>query len=107
MEIDEIERKLANHDERISKHGLELDEQRERIVQLETTDRFRADQMTRIEGKLDKQSGKMDSLSVQISQVQYNPAREKADKWDKATWYVITAIIGAIVGAVLTQMGLG
>lgn len=107
MEIDEIERKLQSHEERISNHGRELDEQRERIVQLETTDRFRADQMTRIEGKLDKQSGKMDSLSVQISQVQYNPAREKADKWDKATWYVITAIIGAIVGAVLTQMGLG
>lgn len=107
MEIDEIERKLANHDERISKHGLELDEQRERIVQLETTDKFRADQMTRIEGKLDKQSGKMDSLSVQISQVQSTPAREKADKWDRVTWYVITAVIGAIVGAVLTQVGLG
>ena len=107
MEIDEIERKLANHDERISKHGLELDEQRERIVQLETTDKFRADQMTRIEGKLDKQSGKMDTLSVQISQVQSTPAREKADKWDKVTWYVLTAIIGAVLGAVLVSMGIG
>lgn len=107
MEIDEIERKLANHDERISKHGLELDEQRERIVQLETTDKFRADQMTRIEGKLDKQSGKMDTLSVQISQVQSTPAREKADKWDKVTWYVLTAIIGAVLGAVLASMGIG
>lgn len=107
MEIDEIERTLRSHEERISNHGRELDEHRERIVQLETTDRFRADQMTRIEGKLDKQSGKMDSLSVQISQVQSTPAREKADKWDRVTWYVITAVIGAIVGAVLTQVGLG
>lgn len=107
MEMAEIERKLANHEERISNHGLELDEHRDRITKLETTDAFRADQMNRIEGKLDKQSGKIDSLSVQISQVQSSPAREKADKWDKATWYVLTAIIGAIVGAVLTQMGLG
>lgn len=107
MEMAEIERKLANHEERISTHGLELDEHRDRITKLETTDAFRADQMNRIEGKLDKQSGKIDSLSVQISQVQSSPAREKADKWDKVTWYVLTAIIGAIVGAVLTQMGLG
>ena len=106
MEMGEIERKLASHEERISNHGRELDEQRERIVQLETTDKFRADQMTRIEGKLDKQSGKMDSLSVQISQVQQSPAREKADKWDKATWYVITAVLGAIAGAVLAHVGL-
>ena len=63
--------------------------------------------MTRIEGKLDKQSGKMDTLSVQISQVQSTPAREKADKWDKVTWYVLTAIIGAVLGAVLASMGIG
>lgn len=106
MEMGEIERKLASHEERISNHGRELDDHRERIVQLETTDKFRADQMTRIEGKLDKQSGKMDTLSVQISQVQSNPAREKADKWDKATWYVVTAVLGAMVGAVLAHMGL-
>ena len=107
MEIDEIVRKLANQDERISKHGLELDEQRERIVQLETTDKFRADQMTRIEGKLDKQSGKMDTLSVQISQVQSTPAREKADKWDKVTWYVLTAVLAAALGALAAGVGLG
>ena len=106
MEMDEIERKLANHEERISNHGQELDEHRDRITKLETTDKFRADQMTRIEGKLDKQSGKMDSLSVQISQVQSTPAREKADKWDKVTWYVLTAVLGAIVGVVLAHLGL-
>lgn len=106
MEMDEIERKLASHEERISNHGQELDEHRDRITKLETTDKFRADQMTRIEGKLDKQSGKMDSLSVQISQVQQSPAREKADKWDKVTWYVITAVLGAVVGAVLAHVGL-
>ena len=106
MEMGEIERTLQSHEERISKHGLELDDHRERIVQLETTDRFRADQMTRIEGKLDKQSGKMDSLSVQISQVQQSPAKEKADKWDRVTWYVITAVLGAVAGAVLAHVGL-
>lgn len=106
MEMGEIERIVQIHEERISKHGLELDDHRERIVQLETTDRFRADQMTRIEGKLDKQSGKMDSLSVQISQVQQSPAKEKADKWDRVTWYVLTAVLGAVAGAVLAHMGL-
>lgn len=106
MEMGEIERIVQIHEERISKHGLELDDHRERIVQLETTDRFRADQMTRIEGKLDKQSGKMDSLSVQISQVQQSPAKEKADKWDRVTWYVLTVVLGAVAGAVLAHMGL-
>ena len=106
MDMGEIERKLANHEERISNHGAELDEYRDRIVKLETTDKFRADQMTRIEGKLDKQSGKMDSLSVQISQVQQTPAREKADKWDKVTYYILTAIIGAILGAVMASVGI-
>lgn len=106
MDMGEIERKLANHEERISNHGAELDEYRDRIVKLETTDKFRADQMTRIEGKLDKQSGKMDSLSVQISQVQQTPAREKADKWDKVTYYILTAIIGAILGAVMASIGI-
>ena len=106
MEMGEIERTLQIHEERISKHGLELDDHRERIVQLETTDRFRADQMTRIEGKLDKQSGKMDSLSVQVSQIQAAPSKEKADKWDKATWYVLPAVLGAMAGAVLAHLGL-
>lgn len=106
MEMGEIERTLQIHEERLSKHGLEIDDHSERIVQLETTDRFRADQMTRIEGKLDKQSGKMDSLSVQISQVQQSPAKEKADKWDRVTWYVLTAVLGAVAGAVLAHMGL-
>ena len=107
MEIAEIERKLENHEERISKHGQEIDNLNGRTLKLETTDKFRADQMTRIEGKLDKQSGKMDSLSVQISQVQSTPAREKADKWDKVTWYVLTAIVGAILGAVMASIGIG
>ena len=106
MEMEEIERKLANHEERISSHGQELDEHRDRIVKLETTDKFRADQMTRIEGKLDKQSGKMDSLSVQVSQIQAAPSREKADKWDKVVWYVITAVLGAVIGVVLAHVGL-
>lgn len=106
MEMGEIERKLANHEERLSNHGAELDEYRDRIIKLETTDKFRADQMNRIEGKLDKQSGKMDSLSVQISQVQQTPAREKADKWDKVTWYIVTAVLGAIVGTVLANIGM-
>lgn len=106
MEMDEIERKLANHEERISRHGQEIDDHGQRLTTLETIDKFRADQMTRIEGKLDKQSGKMDSLSVQVSQIQSAPSKEKADKWDKATWYVVTAVLGAIVGAALAHVGL-
>ena len=107
MEMDEIKRMLDNHEERISKHGQEIDDHAHRLTALETIDKFRADQMTRIEGKLDKQSGKMDSLSVQVSQIQSAPSKEKADKWDKVTWYVITAVLGAVVGAVLAHVGLG
>ena len=106
MEMDEIKRMLDNHEERISKHGQEIDDHARRLTALETIDKFRADQMTRIEGKLDKQSGKMDSLSVQVSQIQSAPSKEKADKWDKVTWYVLTAVLGAVAGAVLAHMGL-
>lgn len=106
MEMDEIKRMLDNHEERISKHGQEIDDHAHRLTALETIDKFRADQMTRIEGKLDKQSGKMDSLSVQVSQIQSAPSKEKADKWDKVTWYVLTAVLGAVAGAVLAHMGL-
>lgn len=107
MEIDEIQRKLESHEERISAHGKEIDAVGERVLRLETTDKFRADQMTRIEGKLDRQSGKMDSLSVQVSQIQSAPSREKADKWDKVTWYVLTAALAAVAGFVLASIGIG
>lgn len=106
MEMNEVQRILDNHEERISAHGKEIDSLCERTLRLETTDKFRADQMTRIEGKLDKQSGKMDSLSVQVSQIQAAPSREKADKWDKVTYYILTAIIGAILGAVMASIGI-
>lgn len=106
MEMSEVQRILDNHEERISAHGREIDSLCERTLRLETTDKFRADQMTRIEGKLDKQSGKMDSLSVQVSQIQAAPSREKADKWDKVVWYVLTAVLGAAIGVVLAHVGL-
>ena len=106
MEMDEVLRRLDNHEERISAHGKEIDAVGERVLRLETTDKFRADQMNRIESKLDKQSGKLDTMSVQIGQVQSAPSKEKADKWDKVVWYVLTAVLGAAVGVVLAHVGL-
>lgn len=105
-ESTEIEHRVAVAEGRITQHGREIDAHEERIIRLEMSDKFRADQMARIEEKLDSTSGKLDSITTQITQLASRPAQAKADMWDKVTWVIVSGVVGAALALVLAAIGL-
>lgn len=102
----EIEHRVMVAEDRITQHGREIDGHEERIIRLEMSDKFRADQMARIEEKLDSTSGKLDSITTQITQLASKPAQVKADMWDKVTWVIVSGVVGAALALVLATIGL-
>lgn len=84
---------------RVTEHGKEIDSLHDMIIRTEERDRFRDEQLSGFGSKLDRIDGKVDLLSIQ-------PAKESAEKWDKAVWIVIGAVIMAAVGYMLGNIGL-
>ena len=84
---------------RVTEHGKEIDSLHDMLIRTEERDRFRDKQLSRFGSKLDRIDGKVDLLSIQ-------PAKESAEKWDKAVWIVIGAVIMAAVGYMLGNIGL-
>lgn len=90
-----LEGRMTSAEERITTHGKEIDALAEQQVRTQERDAFRDKQMASVETKVDRIDGKLDLM-----------AAKPAEKWDKATWIVGTAILTAIVTAVLSQIGL-
>ena len=84
---------------RVTEHGKEIDSLHDMLIRKEERDRFRDEQLSGFGSKLDRIDGKVDLLSIQ-------PAKESAEKWDKAVWIVIGAVIMAAVGYMLGNIGL-
>lgn len=84
---------------RVTEHGKEIDSLHDMLIRTEERDRFRDEQLSGFGSKLDRIDGKADLLSIQ-------PAKESAEKWDKAVWIVIGAVIMAAVGYMLGNIGL-
>lgn len=84
---------------RVTEHGKEIDSLHDMLIRTEERDRFRDEQLSGFGSKLDRIDGKVDLLSIQ-------PAKESAEKWDKAVWIVIGAVIMAAVGYMLGNIGL-
>lgn len=84
---------------RVTEHGKEIDSLHDMLIRTEERDRFRDEQLRGFGSKLDRIDGKVDLLSIQ-------PAKESAEKWDKAVWIVIGAVIMAAVGYMLGNIGL-
>ena len=90
-----LQGRMTSAGERITTHGKEIDALTEQQVRTQERDAFRDKQMASVESKVDRIDGKLDLM-----------AAKPAEKWDKAAWIVGTAILTAIVTAVLSQIGL-
>ena len=84
-----LEGRMSTAEERITTHGKEIDAITEQMVRTQERDAFRDKQMASVESKVDRIDGKLDIM-----------AAKPAEKWDKATWIVITAVATAIIARI-------
>lgn len=86
-----IKEAIQRLDGRVTKHGEEIDEITLKLNAMQVEEKHRDESMRRMEGKLDAQGGKMDALRQDmLAQTQ----GKSADKWEKAVWLVLAAVIG-------------
>lgn len=88
-----LETSYAKLDERVTTHGKEIDALKEHQVRTEEHDAFRDKQMANVESKVDRIDGKLDLM-----------AAKPAEKWDKATWVVVSVVITAVVTSILSRI---
>lgn len=88
-----LETSYARLDERVTTHGKEIDALKEHQVRTEEHDAFRDKQMASVESKVDRIDGKLDLM-----------AAKPAEKWDKATWVVVSVVITAVVTSILSRI---
>ncbi len=88
-----LENSYAKLDERVTTHGKEIDALKEHQVRTEEHDAFRDKQMASVESKVDRIDGKLDLM-----------AAKPAEKWDKATWVVVSVVITAVVTSILSRI---
>lgn len=88
-----LETSYAKLDERVTTHGKEIDALKEHQVRTEEHDAFRDKQMASVESKVDRIDGKLDLM-----------AAKPAEKWDKATWVVVSVVITAVVISILSRI---
>lgn len=89
-----LEGRMSTAEERITTHGKEIDAITEQIVRTQERDAFRDKQMASVESKVDRIDGKLDLM-----------AAKPAEKWDKATWIVVSVVITAVATALITRIG--
>ncbi len=89
-----LEGRMSTAEERITTHGKEIDAITEQIVRTQERDAFRDKQMASVESKVDRIDGKLDLM-----------AAKPAEKWDKATWIVVSVVITAVATALIARIG--
>lgn len=101
-----LQEHVESHERTLETHSEAIDRIDKQLTETQVHDKYRDQSIQRIEGKLDKQSGKMDNITLQIAQLGSKPDKEKAELWDRVKWYVLTLLVGAVVGYALMAMGL-
>lgn len=99
VQVKMIERRVETLETRVTTHGTEIDNLQEKLVRTEERDKHRDEQLSSLGSKIDRMDGKIDLISIQ-------PAKDSAEKWDKAVWIVISGVIAAVLGYVLGNVGL-
>lgn len=94
-----LETSYARLDERVTTHGKEIDAITEQLVRTQERDAFRDKQMASVESKVDRIDGKIDLMAVK-------PVEKSAEKWDKATWAIVSGLIMAVAGYLASHLGL-
>lgn len=78
-------------DNRVTAHGIEIDEMRAELTEIKVSDRHRDEVLNRIERAQNESAVKLDALR---SDLVLATTGKSADRWDKAVWVVIAALIG-------------
>lgn len=82
------ERAIKVHDNRLDEHSKELDQLSECVVRLTTIQEDNAARLKEIDDRL---------LAIE---------NKPAEKWDKMTTQILTAVISFVIGLVLSSLGL-
>lgn len=85
------QRAIRVHDERMEKHGRELDDLRECVVRLTALQESQAKEYAEWRHEAE----------ARLSAIENAPAK----RWETATTAMLTAIVGALVGFVAGQIG--
>lgn len=105
MTNEELTQKYVDLDERVTRHTEQIKTAFNRIDDVKSL----ADSVHKLAISVEiltreqqSSNSKIDELSADIEEIKGRPAK----KWDNAVWLVVTAIIGAILGMLLHQIGL-
>lgn len=107
MEEKYIEKIIQNEQSTKSAHK-RLDEAESRLDALEKTYAIMEKmdyRMGRVEDSVDKISQKLDSNYKELMSTKTQNTTEKSKKWDKFLDYIFYAIVGAVIGLVLSKFG--
>ena len=112
MTTEELTKKYLEADERITRHTeqiktcfnqiAETRDMAESVHKLATSIEILTVQQKASNDKIEASNTKIDTLTSDVEEIKSKPAK----KWDNAVWLVVTAIIGAILGMLLHQIGL-
>ena len=93
--FDERLKRVDDENNRQNKRIDRLEGSLERLNDLATSIQMLAQNMAQMKDELKRQGEKLDTIE-----------KEPAEKWKKFTWLVVTAVAGAVVGFVLSKLGL-
>lgn len=86
-----LEGTVGTHEERITAHGRELDDTKERVIRLEMAGQARDAQLARMEKSINEQGGKLDSLLMR-------PAEDFARIRNQVIGLVVAALAAYLLG---------
>lgn len=89
--VSALEGSVQAHEDRITAHGREIDETRERVIRLEMAGQARDAQLARMEKSINEQGGKLDSLLMR-------PAEDFARIRNQVIGLVVAALAAYLLG---------
>ena len=93
-----FEAKLKNVDDENNRQNHRIDRLEgmlERLNDLASSVQVLAQNMASMKEELHRQGDRLDAIE-----------KEPADKWKKFTWLIVTALAGAVVGFVISKLGM-
>ena len=96
QDVFDAKMKASDDENNRQNHRLEkLESVVEKITEIATSVQLLAQNVATMTRELERQGKKLEKIE-----------NEPADNWHKLTWLVVTGIVGAIVGYVLSKVGL-
>lgn len=86
----ELNERTAKLEEKVNNIESRMDKQ-DRLI--ESVHEIASSQRN-MEKTLEKVSDKVENIGNKVVELEYEPKKEKSQKWDKATWIIIAGVVG-------------